>query len=171
MGDPHNPNRIGEEWPQDRLDVQLDAIDMLKDLIILSGGWAWHFMSPPHKELKILHDHKDIDIFISPKLFDTLRSRLISNEYTRVKTRYDNPSGHFYRYTKFFDGGKIVFDTFVKDIEYIEVNGVKVVEPRALLALYGVEHTSAECVAVQAARKLVEQNISPVNREELILAP
>ena len=168
MGDPHNPKRIGETWNQERIDLQLQEIAKIKDLIILSGGWAWHFMSPPHQEYKTQHDHKDIDIFVKPENFEELRQRFINEGYQRVATQYDNPSGQFYRYTKYSETGKIVFDVFLEDIESITANNFQVVEPKKLLSMYGVKHTSEQCTAVIEARKLMAKNISPLGRSELL---
>lgn len=168
MGDPHNPKRAGEVWDQDRINVQLGELEAIKDLVVLSGGWAWHFMSPPgHKEIKTQHDHKDVDIFVKPGQFEELRLRLVLRGFQRQRTQYDNPSGDFYRFTLYYDGGKVVYDVFLEDVPFIEVDGFKVVEPNKLISLYGIKHTSEQCLAVQAARKLLKNNISPVGRKEL----
>lgn len=164
----HNPLREGELWRQDRIDYQLNEINKISNLVTLSGGWAWHFMSPPHKEVRRLHDHKDIDVFVDPINFNNLRDTLISIGYERAKTRYDDPSGDFYRYVKRYELGKVVYDVFVKSVEFVKVGGVKVVEPTYLLSLYGHKHTTDNCVAVNAARELLSKNISPVLRKELI---
>jgi len=171
MGDPHNPKRIGETWNQERIDLQLKEIDSFKDLAVLSGGWAWHFMSPTHEELKILHDHKDIDIFVTPSDFETFRTRLIERGYERTHTKYDDPSGDFYRFVKRIDGWKIVIDAFLQTVQWIEAKGYRVVEPNLLLSYYGVKHTSEECIAVQAARKLLDKNqkTNLIDNKELIL--
>lgn len=169
MGDPHNPKRAGEIWDQSRIDAQLVELERFKDLITISGGWAWHFMSPPgHKEIKTQHDHKDIDVFVEPERFHEALTRFKANGYERQHTIYDNPSGQFYRYTKFYGGGKVVFDVFLEHIASIEISGFKLVEPNALLAMYGVKHSSDLCKAVVEARKLVAQGINPVGRQELI---
>ena len=169
MGDPHNPKRAGELWNQDRIDYQLAEISKIKDHLILSGGWAWHFMSPPgHKEIKTQHDHKDIDTIIKPEEFEVLRARFIELGYKRQRTQWDNPSGKFYRYTKYYEDGKVVFDVFLENVPFIEANGFRVVEPNALLAMYGVKHSSESCLAVVEARKLLSRGISPVGRSELV---
>ena len=68
MGAPHNTKRYGELWPQDRIDTSLLELQFLREFIILSGGWAWHFLSPEeHIEYKHAHAHKDIDDFVDPK--------------------------------------------------------------------------------------------------------
>lgn len=170
MGDPHNPKRVGEVWDQKRIDIQLEEIAKIKDLVVLSGGWAWHFLSPPHqnKEFKTQHDHKDIDVFVKPEDFETLLQRFLADDYKRVPTQWDNPSGQFYRYTKYYESGKIVFDVFLENIESTDVNGFKVVEPNKLISLYGIKHTSEQCVAVVEARKLIAKGISPIGRAELL---
>lgn len=169
MGDPHNPKRAGEVWDQDRIDFQLKELEVIKDLVVISGGWAWHFMSPSgHKEIKTHHDHKDLDVFVQPGKFDALRATLALRGYQRQRTQYDNPSVGFYRFTLYYEGGKVVYDVFLEDIPFIEVNGFRVVEPNKLITLYGVKHSSEQCLAVQAARKLLKNNISPIGRKELV---
>lgn len=169
MGDPHNPKRAGEVWDQDRINVQLAELESIKDLVAISGGWAWHFMSPKgHKEIKTQHDHKDIDIFIKPEQFEVLRTRLALRGFKRQHTQWDNPSVGFYRFTLYYEGGKVVYDVFLEDIEFVEIDGFKIVEPNKLVSLYGIKHTSEQCLAVQAARKLLKNNISPIGRSELV---
>ena len=169
MGDPHNPKRAGELWNQDRIDYQLSQIIQIKDHIILSGGWAWHFMSPPgHKEIKTQHDHKDIDVFVKPTEWGDMFRWFNANGYERQRTIYDDPSGKFSRYTKFYEGGKVVFDMFLEEMDFIEIDGFRVVEPNKLLAMYGVKHSSDLCKAVVEAKKLVAKGINPVGRPELV---
>lgn len=52
MGAPHNPKRYGETWDPREIRVMQGELEAVRDLIVLSGGWAWHFLSPPHEELK-----------------------------------------------------------------------------------------------------------------------
>jgi len=64
-------------WPQSRIATCLEELEIIKHFIILSGGWAWHFMSPVgHVEYKHAHDHKDIDLFVSPENVATVVSPL-----------------------------------------------------------------------------------------------
>ena len=67
MGDPRNPKRADEPWNLERLRVLEREVKAIAPLVTLSGGWAWHFMAPPHEELKIFHDHKDVDLFVEPE--------------------------------------------------------------------------------------------------------
>jgi hypothetical protein len=66
MGDPRNPKRADEPWNLERLRVLEREVRAIAPLVTLSGGWAWHFMAPPHEELKLFHDHKDVDFFVEP---------------------------------------------------------------------------------------------------------
>lgn len=169
MGDPHNPKRAGELWNQERIDIQLAELTQIKDLVVLSGGWAWHFISPVgHAEIKTQHDHKDLDVFVKPEEFETLRQRFIALGYQRQHTQWDNPSGKFYRFTKYYEGGKVVYDVFLEDVPFVDIGGFRVVEPKTLLSMYGVKHTSEQCLAVVEARKLMEKGISPIGRQELV---
>lgn len=193
MGDPHNPKRYGEMWNPVRWAVLKNEIDAVKDYGALSGGWAWHFMSPPHEEEKHLHDHRDIDFHVFPARFAELVVVLEQRGYHRQKTRFDDPSGEFVRFEKHIyvcsdcgghmelvdydaDAGtleylcedcgstrsnveppenvKVIFDLFVHEVKTIEVNGYTVVEPNLMLTFYGVKHSSEQCVAVQAARRI-----------------
>ncbi len=179
MGAPHNKNRYGELWPQFKIDACLNELNVLKDIVILTGGWAWHFMSPKgHQELKHAHDHKDIDIFVRPENVATVMLKLQEQEFAKVWTKYDKLESKedFRRYEKniVVEGGnvRITIDFFVsKDIPCRTVDGWSVVEPEHLLTLYRNIHSSDKCFAVQASLKLIEQGIDPVGRKELLEIP
>lgn len=183
MGAPHNKERYGELWDQNRIDVCLEEINAVRDLVTLSGGWAWHFMSPVgHAELKHAHDHKDLDVFVKPTDVVEAITRFESRGFKRVWTRYDRlPSEEdFRRYEMTWApiGGfenpnpvKVVVDFFVKEVPSIEVNGYRVVEPKTLLSYYGSIHSSDKCFAVQAATKLLARGISPVGHPSLVAIP
>jgi hypothetical protein len=103
MAASHNKSRYGEKWPQYRITYPLDELILLKDSIILSGGWAWHFMSPDgHEEYKHAHDHKDIDIFVLPENVANVVSILKSRGFEKVWTKYDKHQSpeDFRRYEK-----------------------------------------------------------------------
>lgn len=171
MSDPHNINRYGEVWNQEKIDICLSELEYLKDDIILSGGWAWHFISPHnHKELKHAHDHKDIDIFVYPEKTVEVIQTLITRGFHKVSTRFDNPSNKesFRRYVKNVKGTKVIVDFFIKKISYIEIDGWKVVEPSQLIQLYKNIHTSKNCFAVVSAEKLLNKGINILHREELM---
>ena len=176
MGDPHDPSRYGEEWDPARLAVLEAEIRAVADIAVVSGGWAWHFISPPgHRELKHAHDHKDIDLFVAPPSLGALVGRLRSRGFDKVWTRHDGkPSAEdFRRYEKRVDGAdgrsvKATIDLFVSDEPSIDVGGVRVVEPSRLLSFYGSIHSSSECFAVQAARLILAAGMSPVGRPELM---
>lgn len=207
MGDPHNPARMGEKWNPHRWHVLANEIEAVKEYGALSGGWAWHFMSPPHEEEKHLHDHRDIDLHVFPSRFAELVVALEGRGYKRQKTRFDDPSGEFIRYEKYIEGAcvkcyeegalvmvtsslasdagleclgcgdrptemppvvKVIFDLFVHEVETIEVNGYTVVEPVLMLTFYGVKHSSEQCVAVQAARRIQKAGGEIVGNPELV---
>jgi len=177
--DPHNPARSGELWNLDRIKKQLETVLFLTAEcrgVSLSGGIAWHFMSPKgHPEVKIFHDHKDIDLFVEPDEFSGLVRTLKDSGFQKVWTKYDNPSGQFVRYVEKFEGGKNVLDIYVQSVPHIDVETgdeavevVQVVEPSHLIGLYETTHSSKECTAVKAAKELLAQGISPVGRPELV---
>jgi hypothetical protein len=173
MGDPHNPLRAGEKWNSDWLKHQYDEILHVAHFGVLSGGWAWHFMSPPHKEIKTLHDHKDIDLFAFPTTFSTLVDILYNRGFQKAKTLHDDPAKSFYRYTKYLNKRKIVFDIFVEAVpyfsKYVDIyNKINIIKPECLLTYYGKSHSSSQCIAVMAAKKLIEKGIDPIDHMELI---
>jgi len=167
MGAPHNPLRANETWDLDRIQAQEAEIRQFKDLFTVSGGWAWHFMSPPHTEYKTQHDHKDIDAFVLPERFAEFVERAKLLGYERALTLHDDPSGVFYRYTKFLRS-KIVLDIYVQEVPSREIDGILVVNPPYLLKLYESTHSSKECWAVQAALKLVADGVDPVRHPALV---
>lgn len=210
MGDPHNPARMGEQWNDLRWAVLATEIEAVKEYGVLSGGWAWHYMSPPHVEEKHLHDHRDIDFHVFPAKFAELVVVLKERGYHRQTTRFDDASGEFIRFEKHveaccFCGGqdldhgpvegvedqielkclnrgchcfggdpvkienvKVIFDLFVKSVPFIECQGYNVVEPKHMLTFYGVKHSSEQCVAVQAARKIEAEGGEIVNNAALV---
>jgi hypothetical protein len=165
----HNPERYGETYNVDWINIQIEILEVIKSFIILSGGWAWHFISPPHVEYKHLHDHKDIDIFVIPENFTLVQMALEAIDFHRIKTKYDN--NKFIRYEKIHNNKKIVIDMFKGDIPFIEVDDWKVVDPRYLLDLYYTVHQSDQCIAVKAARELIFKGSDIIYNEELIKLP
>lgn len=175
--DPHNPARTGEVWHPRRLQEQDELVEALfsanDEAFTISGGYAWHLMSPRgHIEEKILHDHKDTDIFIRPDLFTSVLPLLKRLGFNKVQTQHDNPSGNFVRYTKFKEGGKLVLDLFIQEVPSVLLSygatNYRIVEPSHLLSLYSSIHTSTTCTAVLAAKELLAKGISPIGRPELI---
>jgi hypothetical protein len=161
----HNPKRFGEVYDINFISQQIKELELIKPWITLSGGWAWHFISPLHTEYKHLHDHTDIDIFVLPIDFLKVQLTLEDNGWKRMKTKYDNNT--FIRYEKHMDR-KMVIDLFKGEIPNIEVKGWKVAEPNYLLSLYKTVHQSDNCIAVQRSLKLQKKGISPIDNELLI---
>lgn len=174
MGDPRNPARIREKWDAHRVEVMdLEIRTFLCTKGILSGGWAWHYMSPPHEEYKLLHDHKDIDLFVSPHATPKTIWDMKDNGYKRIWTQYDDPSSNFVRFEKYEDGVKIIIDLFTANVPYLDLgDDIRVVEPPTLLSYYKAKkHTTDDCVAVIEARKLLDKGEYPLRRQELVRAP
>lgn len=167
--DPHNPARTNETWNLERIRLQDEVIRAYGDILTISGGWAWHFMSPKgHTEYKTQHDHKDVDVFVDPNRFHEFLAKARTLDFEHVKTLHDDPSGIFRRYTKFLDSGKLVFDVYFKVVPFKEAGGMRVVDPPYLLKLYESTHTSKECWAVKAAAKLVAAGHSPIEHPSLV---
>ena len=175
MADPHNKKRYGETWNSLVINNYLIELEPLKGIIILSGGWAWHFMSPPgHVELKHAHDHKDVDIFVLPINVTIVVGKLTEQGFKKVPTRFDHlkNNSNFRRYEKEIRSGKkLIIDFFVKKDIRVRIlnNGWQVVDPEQLLSFYGNIHSSDNCFAVKAATDLIKKGIDPIGREELVL--
>lgn len=169
MSAPHNPARLGELWNPNRLTVLRAEIEAVRSLVVISGGWAWHYMTPDgHAELKHAHDHKDADLFVQPDRFATLVGLLKDRGFERTWTRFDDRPGAdtFYRYTKSAEEAngavKVMLDVFVEEVPFVQVGEVRVVEPKYLLSLYGTKHSSDLCFSVRIARKLLAAGENPV---------
>lgn len=173
MGDPRNPKRAHEKWNPERLSIGEAEVWALAPWVTVSGGWAWHFMAPPHaeEELKLFHDHKDVDLFVEPARFRELIPVLTARGYHRIWTRFDATSTHFYRYARHDAGGKVILDVFVRSVPSVEARGVRVVAPATLLTFYGDIHSTDDCVSVLAARALLARGVSPIGRRELVTRP
>ncbi|NTX10474.1 hypothetical protein HUA74_21665 [Myxococcus sp. CA051A] len=171
MGDPRNPKRANEPWNPERLRVSEEEVLALAPWVTVSGGWAWHFMAPPHEELKLYHDHKDVDLFVEPSRFPEVVPVLTARGYHRIWTRFDATSTHFYRYARHDAGGKVILDVFVRSVPSVEARGVRVVDPATLLTFYGDIHSTEDCVSVLAARALLAKGESPIGRAELVTRP
>lgn len=168
-----DPKRIDDEWDLVKIKVVDAEIRKFPNYIVLSGGWAWHYMSPKHVERKILHDHKDIDMFVPPSRFAELVAFLQSWNYERIWTKYDKHSTEFYRYeTHVGEKGtiKVLIDVFLKEVPFIEIPrmNLKVVEPKTLLSFYGEVHTTDDCVAVIAAKNCLARGVNPAFRNEMV---
>jgi hypothetical protein len=180
MGAPHNIKRYGEVWPEFRILHGLEILNKLKDKVIISGGWAWHFMSETgHAEYKHAHDHKDIDVFVKKE--NTAETVMILQQegFQKVWTRYDHLQSeeNFRRYEKTMEleNGKshrITIDFFERnDLETIEINGFTVVKPELLLTFYRNIHSSDKCWAVMAAKDLLQKGIDPIGHPKLSEIP
>lgn len=171
MGDPRNPKRADEPWNLERLRISETELRALAPWVTVSGGWAWHFMAPPHEELKLFHDHKDVDLFVEPERFPELMQQLTERGFHRTWSRFDATSTHFYRYSKYVSDAKVILDVFVRKVPSVCVGGVNVVEPATLLTFYGDIHSTDDCVSVLAARQLLARGMSPIGRPELVTRP
>lgn len=176
MGDPHNKARYGELWDQHRIDVCMAALELVRPHVVLSGGWAWHFMSPSgHPEYKHAHDHKDIDLMVPTAEVDAVMRILLDVGFQKVRTKYDRlPSEEEFRRYEMVDGDppvRVTIDFFVKDVPERVVGGWRVVDPATLLTFYRNIHSSDKCFAVQAASRLLAQGIDPVGHPSLVEIP
>lgn len=180
MGAHHNIKRYGEVWPEFRILHGLEILNQLKDKVIISGGWAWHFMSETgHTEYKHAHDHKDIDVFVKKENAAEAVMILQQEGFQKVWTRYDHLQSeeNFRRYEKTaeLENGKshrITIDFFERnDLETIEINGFTVVKPELLLTFYRNIHSSDKCWAVMAAKDLLQKGIDPAGHPKLSEIP
>jgi len=150
----------------------------LKALVVLSGGWAWHFLSPAgHAEMKHAHDHKDLDVMVPPRTVSSVMSVLQATGFQKVGTKYDRlPSAEdFRRYEKVVDNFRLTIDFFVKDVPVLQTpSGWLVVRPDVLLGYYSKIHSSTSCWAVLAAQRLLATGMAPealVGDQRLLEAP
>ena len=179
MADPHNKARYGETWPQYKIDAYLEHLQPLRPYVALSGGWAWHFMSPVgHVELKHAHDHKDLDLMVPKAHVGIVLPIILGQGFKKVATKYDRlPSAEeFRRYEKVVDNGehppfRLTIDFFVKDVPVSMIDGWMVVRPELLVTYYSSIHSSKSCFAVVAAEKMIESGIDPMRRPELCEIP
>ena len=180
MADAHNPDRYGEVWPQYKINACLRILKVLRPHVVLSGGWAWHFMSPKgHVELKHAHDHKDIDLMVPPRTVATVMQILREQGFEKVPTRFDKlPSAEeFRRYERVdtVEGQepfRITIDFFVKEVPVLQCpGGWLVVDPATLITFYRTIHSSKSCFAVQAASRLLAAGDQVLGRRELVEIP
>lgn len=157
-------------WKQEKLLEQLDVVKSLGDSVIVSGGLAWHLMSPEHIENKKLHDHSDIDLFAIPLHSAEVFAKLKEMGFHRYWTKYSTEN--FYRYGRTATRGskrvKVLIDLFIGWVPFIKIGDYQVIDPVSLLPLYETTHSSKECVAVKSATLLMKKGIDPVGRPELI---
>jgi hypothetical protein len=154
--------------------IILEEISAIRDYVVISRGWAWHFMTPPgHAEFKHAHDHRDADLFVAPKEAASLLALLKNRGYQKTWTRFDRMPGSqtFSRHTKHVQTHeeivKVMLDLFVAEAPFVETRGFKVVEPKYLLSLYGRVHGSDKCFSVRIAKRLIAAGINPVGRSEM----
>jgi hypothetical protein len=179
MGDPHRKERYGQLWPQHRIDAYLEVLLPLQNHVALSGGWAWHFMSPPgHVEYKHAHDHKDLDLMVPPEKVGCVMGLIAMVGFEKARTRYDGLDSpeEFRRYEKMVEVSghppfKLTIDFFVKQPLVRLARGWMVVEPAQLLGFYNTIHSSKSCFAVQAAKKLMDRGIDPIGHPSLVEIP
>jgi len=168
MGAPHNTKRYGEEWNAAELSAISTAVELIQGHVVISGGWAWHFMTPPHVELKHAHDHKDVDAFVAPDRKGELVDLLKGLGFERTWTRHDGKSDDFHRYTVVEDGFQVILDLYTGNVPSVSTeSGVAIVEPKHLISLYGTTHQSKECFSFQLAKELIAKGIDPVGRPEM----
>lgn len=162
-------------WKQEKLEAQLEAVKLIIDKVVVSGGLAWHLMSPPHKETKLIHDHKDVDLFVEPPDTNEVIAILKRAGFVKYWTKYDGNPG-FFRYGKTEQQGekrvKVLIDLFVEKAPFIIIQSegavFRVVKPETLLSYYRGPLQSSKCTAVKATSILISRGIYPVNRPELI---
>ncbi|CAM1373818.1 conserved hypothetical protein [Tenacibaculum litopenaei] len=154
-------------WPAHFTQKGLEILNVLQQWVIVSGGWAWHFMSAEdHPEYKQAHDHKDIDIFVTPDNRALVTQLLCAADFEKVMTPYDRlvTDSKYRRYEKrdwLADGTQytLVIDFIEIDaIPTVQVGNWTLVHPKTLLNLYQSVQSSHQCWAVRNARALQEND-------------
>jgi hypothetical protein len=157
-------------WKQEKLLAQIDTVRRFGNTVVVSGGLAWHMMSPPHIEDKRHHDHSDVDLFIIPSKAREFFHILCGTGFNRYYTKYNTPN--FYRYGKTIQWDKkrvkVLLDLFIEEIPFIRIGNFQVVDPKHLLPLYETTHSSKKCTAVVNATELIRKGLNPINRPELV---
>ena len=181
MGDPHRKERYGQTWDESRIAVYLSDLEEVKPYVVLSGGWAWHFLSPEgHTELRHAHDHKDVDIHVPPPLVGRVIGMFMAKGYSKSRTQWDNhprtKASGFRRYERIAKDSrgrqfKVTIDFFVAEVREIKVRGWRIMDPLSLLLLYGDIHSSDKCFAVPAARRLLAAGEDIVGHPDLVAIP
>lgn len=167
MAAKHNKDRYGELWPLETIKAIEAEIEALKDYVVISGGWAWHYMSPPHIDYKHSHDHRDADLFVIPERSWELFAKLAERGFEKTATRFDGVTPNFVRYVKYEP--KVILDLFTEHVPTVILDsGIQVVEPNYLLSLYGVKHSSDTCFSVKIARELIAKGESPINNPKMV---
>lgn len=166
MGAPHNKDRYGETWPDMSIFILKQELEKVKDFVVVSGGWVWHLITPVHSDYKHAHDLKDIDVYVKGDVVWEFVALLKEIGYEREHTKYDNLSP-FYRYVRFVNNKKVIFDVFVGDVPFVEVGGFKVVDPAHLVTLYHSIHGSGQCFSVALAREILAAGENPVNHPKM----
>lgn len=161
-----------------RVRVHEEEVRALGELIVVSGGLAWHFLSPAgHPEYRHAHDHKDLDFLVPPDRANEAAAAMKERGYSRVWTRFDRfPSAEqFRRYEKFEETKegpvKVQVDFFVRQTTWRLAQGVRVVEPAELIGFYRSIHSSSSAWAVVQAQRLLADGIDPEGRPELLMPP
>lgn len=177
MGEKHKRSRFGETWSSDEIAALKRELAHLRRHCIVSGGWAWHLLTPNHTEYKHLHDHRDLDLFVPPQKRGSFVSNIKQRGFERDKTRFDNaPTKYdFCRYKKIKDGKgqsrKIIIDSFIGLPPAIPVGKFYVVEPVYMLGFYETVHGSDQCWAVKQAMACLDKGKHPAFQSELAQPP
>jgi hypothetical protein len=164
-------------WSTKRVEIYLGDLFIIAPDVVISGGWAWHFLSPPgHVETKFSHDHRDVSMFVAPSRMTSVSLDIGELGFTECVLKTDKshgkvPKDEFHRYEKFVDnvGLKMVFEVTVREVPFRTIGEYQVLDPKELLKLY--EKSTADWGAVVAARKLIAEGIDPQGRPELMGLP
>jgi hypothetical protein len=173
MGDRPEPSFFGQRWNPLQLQVIERELAAVQPYVLVSGGWAWHLLTPgEHTEYTQAHNHDGADLFVPPPYVAPLLALLSARGYTRVWSGFDRlPSdADFTRYARTIYGEaepvKVVFDLFVADVPCVDVGGFRVVAPSHLLSLDG--HSSSDrCLSALIARELIARGEDVVGHPAL----
>lgn len=156
-----DPNGFGQRWNPVRLRVIEQELVAFQPYVVLSGGWAWHFLTPPgHTEYVAAHDHEDADVVVLPQQVAPLMVLLTARGYERAQKGCVDPDSDIdlNRYTRVVNHHaepvKVVLGIMVADVPHVEAGGFRVIEPSLLLA-DASRHGSRACLSARIARDLV----------------
>lgn len=77
----------------------MNEISMVASYGTLAGGWAWHFLSPPHQEHYSLHSHRTVEMYGTLQQTREMTAILRAAGYQYI--RMTGPGGDFQRFEKY----------------------------------------------------------------------
>lgn len=156
-----DPSGFSQRWNPLRLQVIEQELVAFQPYVVLSGGWAWHFLTPAgHTEYVEAHDHEDADVVVLPQQVAPLMVLLTARGYERtqslgVGSESDIDMNRYERVVRHHaEPVKVTLEMMVADVPHVEAGGFRVIEP-SLLLTHAPPYGSRACLSARIARELV----------------